>query len=333
MLASRYWLLGALSLACASTPPPASAQPRRGASHAGHGPAVIRADTASRVKKAWEAAAGSYGRAVAISQSSSRVAFASKDAIEVYDLGSGKHLATPAHCQNVVHTGLGFHAGKLYVVCETAVVFVDAKKLAESKPLPVAASRITAAAFHGSRLVLGHRDGIVRIYDLDGGPRVEIPIPGPPIDVKSLALSADGKQLAVAWVQGSIWWWDTAKPTEHHDLVRHESESDALAFNDDASLLAEEGAKNTTTLWSLSPSASEKQKLKNGDWVKQIRFTRDGKWLARGGSDGLELVEIQGPQRIALDTRSPVEDVAFDEPGAHLAAVDRDGRLTLWAAR
>ena len=67
--------------------------------------------------------------------------------------------------------------------------------------------------------------------------------------------------------------------------------------------------------------------------MKQIRFTPDGKWLARGGSDGLELAEIAGPKRVALDTRGAVEDVAFDEQSGVLAAADRDGRLTVWAVR
>jgi hypothetical protein len=339
MLASRSALrraavvFGALSLACASASPPASAEPRSARKPgAPRGPAAIGADTATRVKKAWEAAVGGYGRAVAISTALSRVAFASRDSIEVYDLATGKHLATPAKCNSVVHTGLGFHAGRLFVVCENGVVSVEAKRLAENKPFAIANSRVSAASFRGSRLVLGHRDGVIRIYDLDSGQKTEVPVPGPPIDVKSFALTADGARLAVAWIQGSIWWWDTQKPTQPHDLVRHETECDAMAFSP-TGLLAEEGAKNSTTVWELSATSSEKGKVRNGDWVKRIHFTRDGKWLARGGSDGLELAEIAGPKRVALDTRSPVEDVALDEQGTRLAAVDRTGRLTVWLVK
>jgi hypothetical protein len=330
MLLRAAIALGALSIACAGSSPVASAEPRQGGkTNAPRAPSAIGADTAARVKKAWESAAGGYGRAVAISTKLSRVAFASRDSIEVYDLANGKHLATPAKCNAVVHTGLGFHAGRLFVVCENGVVSVEAKKLAENKPFKVAPSRISAASFQGSRLVLGHRDGVIRVYDLDTGTSIEVPVPGPPIDVKSFALSADGSRLAVAWVQGSIWWWDTQKPLEPHDLVRHETECDALAFSSNG-FLAEEGAKNSTTVWELSAPPSEKGKVRNGDWVKRIHFTRDAKWLVRGGSDGLELAEIAGPKRIALDTRGPVEDVALDEQGTRLAAVDRTGRLTVW---
>ncbi len=294
---------------------------------------MIGAATADRVKLLWEAAAGGYGRAVAVSSKLGRVAFASRDAVRVYDLASGKSVGSVGHCKEVVHTGLAFVDTRLVIVCETGLSVVGAKKLEKRPAPPVNAARITAAAFAPGRVALGHRDGVVRIVDLNGGSGTEIVVPGPPIDVKSLALSSDGSRVAVAWTQGSIWWWRTADPTSFHKLVRHESESDALAYFADGSVLAEEGAKNTTTLWRFDEPPKETAHIKNGDWVKQILFTPDGKWLVRGGSDGLELAEIDGPKRVALDTRGSVEDVAFDEHGALLAAVDRDGRLTVWAVR
>lgn len=296
-------------------------------------PLAIGAATADRVKKTWEVAAGGYARAVAVSSRLGKVAFANKEGVELYELATGKAIAKVGRCKDVVRGGLAFHAGELVIVCETAVQRLDAQKRSERPELVVNASRITAAAFTGSRLVLGHHDGVIRIYGLDGSAGVEVKVPGPPIDAKSVALSADGGRLAVAWVQGSVWWWEVQKPEAPHDLVRNDKESDALSFSDDGALLAEEGAKNTTTLWSLGDPPSAKAKLKNGSWVKRILFTPDGKWLARAGSDGLELAEILGPRRVALDTRDPVEDAAFDEQRAVLVAADRQGRLTAWAVR
>jgi len=294
---------------------------------------ALGAGNVDRLKKAWEVAAGGYGRAVAVSSRLGRIAFANKEGVEIFALGNGKSLAKFQPCRDVVRGGLGFHAGNLVVVCEKAVVVLEAQKLGPRPDPGVHASRITAASLVGARLALGHHDGVIRVYGLDGSPTVEVRVPGPPIDVKSLTLSRDGSRLGVAWVQGSVWWWDLAKPAEFHDLVRNDKESDALAFSEDGSLLAEEGAANTTTLWELAPAHVAKAKLKNGNWVKRILFTRDGKWLVRGGSDGLELAELAGPRRIALDTQAAVEDVAFDEGGTSVAAVDREGRLTFWTLR
>lgn len=326
------------ALACSAATPPAAAAPKKKAKATTQAPrsAPVRivAASAERVKKVWEVAAGGYGRAVAVSLGLGRVAFANKEGVSVFDLQTGKPAGEVKRCRDVVHAGMGFTATDLVIVCERSVVVVDAKKLTP-KPVPaVNAARVSAARLQGSRLVLAHRDGVVRIYDLGGAPTIEIAVPGPPIDVKSLALTRSGDRLAVAWVQGSIWWWDTAKPADGHDLVRHESESDALAFDPTGKLLAEEGAAKTTTLWSFAGDKPvEKQAVRNGNWVKQLLFTPDGKWLVRAGSDGLELAELGGPKRVALDTRGPVEDVALDEKAMYLAAADRDGRLTLWAPR
>lgn len=296
-------------------------------------PASIGAANADRVKKAWEVAAGGFGRAVAVSTRLGKIASANKEGVELFELGTGKSLGKVQRCRDVVRGGLAFHAADLVIVCEKSVVLIDAAKRTPRPDLAVHASRVTAATLVGSRLVLGHYDGVIRIYGLDGSAGAEVRVPGPPIDVKSLALTRDGARLAVAWVQGSVWWWDLEKPEAPHDLVRNDGESDALAFSDDGALLAEEGAPNTTTLWELGATSTAKAKLKNGNWVKRILFTRDGKWLVRAGSDGLELAEISGPRRIALDTRDPVEDAAFDESGSVLAAVDRQGRLTAWVVR
>jgi hypothetical protein len=233
----------------------------------------------------------------------------------------------------VLRGGIGYAGQRLVVVCEAALEVYDGAKLARLPAPKLAPAAATAVAIAGGRVAVGHRDGVVRIYSLEGAPAIEIAVPGPPIDVKSLDVTRDGSRVAVAWVQGSIWWWHTARATEPHDLVRHESESDALAFSDDGALLAEEGRQNFTTVYAFGDKPAAKASLRNGAWVKRLRFTRDGKWLVRGGSDGLELAEIAGPRRVALDTRGAVEDVALDEHASTLAAADRDGRLTVWTAR
>jgi WD40 repeat protein len=331
--------LAVLLLACGAQTgaSPASAEPKPKSKKRAavvRAPGPISGHNADRVQKLWEAAAGGRARAVALDAAQGRVAYAAEDGVRAYELSSGKLIGSLKPCPEVLQRGMAFFAGKLIVGCERSVEQLELKRLKKLGPVAVHNSKITAATVSGSRLALGHNDGVVRIYALDGSRKIEIAVPGPPIDVKSLALSRDGSRIAVAWIQGSIWWWNTAKPDEPHKLVRHDTESDSLAWSRDGSLLAEEGAKQQTTIWTFGAAApKETFKLKNGAWVKQLAFSLDGKWLARGGSDGLELAEIAGPRRVALDTRGSVEDVALDERGALIAAADRDGRLSVWAAR
>jgi WD40 repeat protein len=281
------------------------------------------------VAKVWEAAAGGFGRAVAVSRALGRVAYSNGPEVLVFGLKRGQRRpAVRGACAKVVRGGLAYAGDQLIVVCEDAAQTVAASD-PTPRDLPIAASPVTAAALANNHLVVGHHDGVVRIYPVQGGAPTEIPVPGPPIDVKSLALSPDGRRVAVAWTQGSIWWWDVSRPTVPHRLVRHPSESDTVAFSADGKLFAEEGANNTTSIWSFSGDPTLKRKIRNGAWLKRIHFTRDAKWLVRGGSDGLELAQIDGPRRVVLDSRGAVEDVGLDEHGATIAAADRDGRLTV----
>jgi WD40 repeat protein len=326
-----------LALACGAQTgtSPAAAQPKpQGKKRAApaRAPTPIGAASADRVKRLWEAAAGGRARAVALDRALGSVAFASEEGVRSYELATGRRQATAKPCSEILHRGMAYVDGKLLVACDASIELLEPKQLSKLAPLATHASKITAVSVAFPRVAAGHRDGVVRIYSLDGSATIEIRVPGPPIDVKSLALTRDGSRIAVAWTQGSIWWWDTLKPDVPHDLVRHDSESDALAWSRDGTLLAEEGARNQTTIWSFRAGAAQQTaKLKNGAWVKDFWFSEDGKWLARAGSEGLELAEIAGPRRVALDTRAAVEDIALDERGSLLAAADRDGRLTVWA--
>ena len=119
-----------------------------------------------------------------------------------------------------------------------------------------------------------------------------------------------------------------------HKLVRHESESDSVAFAPNG-LFAEEGRAGFTTLWKMALDAPPTQthEVRNGAWIKRLLFTQDGEWLVRGGSDGLDLAEVGGPKRLVLDTAGQVEDVAMDEQNSVIVTGDRVGRLMVFAPR
>src|SRR5690606_11362290 len=95
---------------------------------------------------------------------------------------------------------------------------------------------------------------------------------------------------------------------------------------------AEEGRAGFTTVWKFEAKqgAQKFAALKNGDWIKRLLFTKDSRWLVRGGSDGLELAEVSGPRRHVLDAAGRVEDVAMDELGSIIASGDRVGRLMVF---
>jgi WD40 repeat protein len=332
-------LLALISLSCVTTHGSATAAPRRPRPvrerrvTRPEPPAPIGQANAERVREIWEAAVGGRGLAVAVSRGLGRVAVASGGSVALYELRTGHPAGMLPSCHDVLRGGLAFAGRKLLVVCEDGLELFDPVSKKKLSAPNVAPSKATAVSIAWPRVAIGHHDGVVRIYSMSGAPTIEIHVPGPPIDVKSLALSRDGSKVAVAWIQGSIWWWNTADPTTFHRLVRHESESDAVGFSDDGQLFAEEGHTFFTTVWSFAGKPAVVASLHNGPWEKRLLFTHDAKWLVRAGADGLDLAEVHGPRRLALDSRDPVADAAFDERATLIAAVDRQGRLTLWGVR
>src|SRR5690606_10641943 len=285
--------LGILALACGAAPAgeprvqgraEVAANPNGLSPLARVAPAPISAANVERVRLSWEALAGGFARAVAVERSVGRVVFSNESETRVYALKTGGLQGTLKACDDVVRAGLFFHGSALLVVCRHAVERHDVVAKNRLAALEVNQAAITAAARSGKRLALAHRDGVVRVHDLETGGVVEIVVPGPPIDVKSLALDKAGERLALAWVQGSIWWWRLDEPTKYQRLVRYEHESDTVTFAPNG-YFAEEGRAGTTSVWDFtSPEPKKLFELKNGDWIKRLLFTRDSAWLVRGGS-------------------------------------------------
>ena len=293
----------------------------------------ITSANAQRVQKRWEAATNSWGHAVAVHRGIGRVAASTGSSTTIFELRDGSTVGSLAPSCSVVAHGLGFGDGKLAVVCEHELALFDARSLAKVQSINVDADEVKAAAVLWPRAALAHDDGVIRVYRLDGGPTIEIPVPGPPLEVKSLAISKDGAKIAVAWVQGSLWWWETARPAAFHALDRYSTQINAMRFDDGGRKLASEGASFETNVWSFqSPQPIKQSNVRTGSWVNGLRFTKDGRWLAVGGSDGLHLSEVGGTQRVDLDRGASIEDVDMDEQGSVIVTTDRSGVVRCWTA-
>ncbi len=258
------------------------------------------------------------------------VAYSDGSSVQLYRLSQQELTKEVSPCPEVLRGGLKVRAGALVVACTDRIAYLDPTTGEVRGRLATHKAPMTAVAFQAGWVAAGHRDGVVRIYSLSESSVREIHVPGPPVDVKALALSPDGRIVVVAWVQGSIWWWSLDEPERHHELRRYEREADALAFSGDGTLLVEEGEERQTSVWRFAAPPTLQVQLRQGEWVKCFLVTPDAEWLVRAGSEGIDLAEIRGPRRIELDARAPVEDAAFDEGATIIAAADRAGRLTLF---
>jgi WD40 repeat protein len=106
----------------------------------------------------------------------------------------------------------------------------------------------------------------------------------------SIAFSPDGKMLAAASGDSSVYVWDLSLDIVRRPLKGHESIVWAVAFSPDGNMLASGGGVDDigtyTILWDAN-SRSEIRRLKGHTLpVIRLAFTPDGKMLLSGSADG-----------------------------------------------
>jgi WD40 repeat protein/DNA-binding SARP family transcriptional activator len=219
------------------------------------------------------------------------------------------------------------------------------------KPLAITGGPEYPVAFSADGRVLAaanQADGAVVLFDLGtpapaGRPLASVypppstyPIHNPPIN--GIALSRDGRLLAIGDENGLIMLWDLAKhaPMDPSQRPQHAAGITAVAFSPDSRTLASAIRDGTvflthvpdgTTLHILTVASSPA-------FPTAIAFSPDGNTLATAGSDGK--VQLWDPHTGAA--RGPawtaqggmVLSVSFSPDGSMLATSGSDGTAALW---
>jgi hypothetical protein len=114
-------------------------------------------------------------------------------------------------------------------------------------------------------------------------------------------------------------------------LMRTADELLALAVAGD--LLATGGADRTITLLGTADRSRVRQWTTHADWVLDLAFSPDGKWLVSASRDQTARVfEIDSGALTASfrEHNQPVTAVTFLEEGKRVASAGRDGRIRTW---
>ena len=103
--------------------------------------------------------------------------------------------------------------------------------------------------------------------------------------IHSIALSADGKQLATGHADGSIYMRDPVTLEVQHELHEHEGRVLALAFAPDGERLASGADDGKILLWDPRVPIRMAQLSGHENYVFSLAFSPDGRRLASGSGD------------------------------------------------
>ncbi len=156
---------------------------------------------------------------------------------------------------------------------------------AQDVDLPEPGGGTTDVAFSpdGSRLVSGHADGSVRIWDVGRRSVIGV-LRGHEKSVSRVACSADGRKIATASEDSTARIWDAATFSnlavlKHHGIVY------ATAFNSDGSRLATGCGDNMVHLWDTDTFDQVAELRGHTSYVHSVAFSPDGTVLISGSGD------------------------------------------------
>lgn len=205
--------------------------------------------------------------------------------------------------------------------------------IASGKELRSAPGRIWHAAYRpdGKMLVATEEGYTVKFRDVETGEvqRAEHLEQG--FALRALAISPDGRRVAVSDIRGLVHLWRMGNRQEHRTCAAPEGCAAVLAFSPDGKTLAAAGKDGRVRLFDMG-NGRERGSLPGHDKdVSFLAFTADGKQLLSAGVDGQVIVRDAGTGRElrTLKLPLPINAAALASDGRHLAVGHVDGAISL----
>jgi chemotaxis signal transduction protein len=151
--------------------------------------------------------------------------------------------------------------------------------------------------------------------------------------INNLAYSLDGRQLALAYQDGTVKVWNTGARTCEHRFYGHGAGVNGVAFSPDGRRLATASLDRTLVIWDLGSERSLFTLRGHEEGVTGVAFSPDGQVLASTSWD--QTLRLWNPAtgeplRVVRGHRGGMLRLAFHPQGQTLATAGEDGTIKLW---
>jgi len=242
-----------------------------------------------------------------------------------------------AHTADI--TGLAFSEDGRTIVSagrDASLKVWNAASGALQKTLTLDNRLVSSLALAGRRVLTGHGDGTIALYDLDKGERIAA-YKRNDAEVWSVAFLGSGDRFAAASHDYETAIWDTRAATAApFKLDGHTSAAQAVAYSVHGPWIATGSADKTVRLYDADTHDLIRVYKGSKDFVTALAFAPDGKSLAIASLDGDIRIyaSASSRQRFHLQGhKGKVSAVAYSANGDWLASAGEDGVVRVWNAR
>jgi len=192
--------------------------------------------------------------------------------------------------------------------------------------------RSIAFNLQGDLLASGNDDATVRLWNLDSGRELKLPIKHTG-RVYSVAFSSRDDLLASAGDDSTIHIWNVRSLQHIQRLQCGQGRIRSIAFSLQGDLLASGSEDNSISIWDIKTNECMHTLREHSDHVYAVAFSPDGKRLVSGSSDStVRLWNVQSGNclHVLQGHSGKVQSVAYSPDGRMLASGSADHTVRLW---
>ncbi|TMQ19071.1 MAG: hypothetical protein E6J90_18860 [Deltaproteobacteria bacterium] len=239
-----------------------------------------------------------------------RVITASDNAAYIWDVSTGKQLATLVHPRDV----------------RSAAFSADGNRIVTASADNTA--RIWDAATHEQLAILEHQTSVQKKLQSGGGQTTRRE------EVRSAVFSPDGGYVVTAGDDRTARIWDAATGKRPPRLLKHQASVQSAVFNLDGTRIVTASADNTARIWDTATGNPLSPSLKHHAVVRGAAFSPDSTRLVTASDDKTACLwdAMTGKHLATLEHQGIVLSAAFSPDGARIVTASDDKTARLWDA-